>query len=500
MISVASFLSKHSRIFGRAVAALALTGALVPAGVARAQAPAAPQPPIGPVDARPLSLDDALHLAYRNNRDLKQARARVDQAHAAVQQAWSALLPTAAAQGKYTHNYKRVTLDLSQQLQANIDLANLIKLGVTDPTAQMAINQYISGVQAAITQGQQNPIVIQPSEQLDFALNATVPLAVPWAYPALQAAKSNEGASAASQAVTESQVLFATAQAYFACAGSDELVEARRHAVVVAKGALDNAKARLEAGVVNRVEVTRAELQLVRAQQALLETQDSDASAYRALGTLLDINGPVRVLPEPEPPPEPETVAQRTELALKLRPEFQLYQLSIKGNRETALSNALRWLPTVSAFGTLRAFNYAGFSGDNYLWAVGLQADWVLYDGGVRDAQRHLAAAQRRENEAKLDLLRDQVGDDIYNAQRQLVTKRRALDTAKRSVQLSKETLDLVQVQHDAGTATQLDLLQAQDNLVSAEVALAQARFDLSLGALQLERLTGTFPGNLKLQ
>ena len=52
-----------------------------------------------------------------------------------------------------------------------------------------------------------------------------------------------------------------------------------------------------------------------------------------------------------------------------------------------------------------------------------------------------------------------------------------------------------MQVQHDAGTATQLDLLQAQDNLVAAEVALAQARFDLSLGGLTLERLSGSLPG-----
>ena len=92
---------------------------------------------------------------------------------------------------------------------------------------------------------------------------------MPSAYPALSAAKSNESAGRANIAVTDAQVLFSTAQAYYACAGADELVDARRHAVVVAQKALDNAQARLEAGVVNRVEVTRAELQLVRAQQAL---------------------------------------------------------------------------------------------------------------------------------------------------------------------------------------------------------------------------------------
>ncbi len=80
-----------------------------------------------------------------------------------------------------------------------------------------------------------------------------------------------------------------------------------------------------------------------------------------------------------------------------------------------------------------------GFSGDNYSWAVGLQLDWTLYDGGVRDAQRQLAAAQRDENEAKLDLLRDQVRDDVYNAERRARRRGAARwTTARRSLQLSQ--------------------------------------------------------------
>jgi outer membrane protein TolC len=246
--------------------------------------------------------------------------------------------------------------------------------------------------------------------------------------------------------------------------------------------------------------VTRAELQLVRAQQALVEAQDTQAQSYRALGTIMNMHEPVRVIATEPAPPDEGPVETLTAQALQLRPEFRALDKTLEGNRLTVMSNWLRWAPTVSAFGNLRAFNYGGFAGDNYSWAVGLQLDWTLYDGGIRDANRRLAAAQRWENEAKLDLLKDQVRDDVANAERTLATKRRALETARRSLQLSKETLDLVQVQHDAGTATQLDLLQAQDNLVTAEVALAQARFDLALGGLSLERLAGTFPANLKLK
>lgn len=446
------FLSKYSRIFGLA---LLLGGAAAPAP-ARAQATA---------EVRTLTLDDALALAHRNNRDLAQARARVAQAHAAVTMAWTALLPTVAAQGKYTHNYKEVTVPFP--------IFN---------AAGMA-----TGIENA---------VLQKGEQLDVGLNAAVPLIVPSAYAALSAAKSSEEAGRANLAVSDAQVLYSTAQAYYACAGSDELVDARRHAVVVAQKGLDNARARLEAGVVNRVEVTRAELQLVRAQQALVEAEDTAVQSYRALGTIMNMHAPVRVVGAENPQPFVDEPAETlTAEALRLRPEFMALEKTIQSNRLTVTSNWLRWAPTVSAFGNVRAFNYTGFAGDNYSWAVGLQLDWTIYDGGIRDSNRQLAAAQRWENEAKLDLLRDQVRDDVANADRQLATKRRALETARRSVQLSKETLDLVQVQHDAGTATQLDLLQAQDNLVAAEVALAQARFDLSLGGLSLERLAGTFPG-----
>lgn len=476
-MTAGSFLSKSSRI-------LLAAAALLAAGPARAQ--------------RTLALDEALAIARRNNRDLKAAQARVDQSSALVLQAWSALLPTATAQGKYTHNYKEVTLDLSAQNQGFVGLAEAIKMGFSGNQPLIdALNNYERQLAAAAAGP---PIVIQKGEQLDFALNVLVPILVPFAYPALQAAKKNEASGRANLSVSEATVLFATAQAYYACAGADELGEARRHAVVVAKKALDNAKARLEAGVVNRVEVTRAELQLVRAEQALLESQDAQASAYRALATVMNMREPVRVVPAEEPPRLEQPVATLAEHALSLRPEFAALERTVDGNRLTASSNAWRWAPTVSAFGNLRAFNYAGFSGDKYAWAVGLQLDWTLYDGGIRDAQRKLARAQRLENEAKLDLLRDQVRDDVYNADRQLATRRRALDTARRSVQLSKETLELVQVQHDAGTATQLDLLQAQDALVAAEVALAQARFDLALGALSLERLSGTFPSNRSLK
>jgi outer membrane protein TolC len=89
--------------------------------------------------------------------------------------------------------------------------------------------------------------------------------------------------------------------------------------------------------------------------------------------------------------------------------------------------------------------------------------------------------------------VRSTVADDVRQARRAIDTKRSALQAAQLAVALSEETLALVRVQYEAGTALQIDLLAAQDNLIGAEVGLAQARFDLALADLTLERNAGTF-------
>src|SRR5207237_4788150 len=102
------FLSKGSRILCATALLLTFGGG----GIARAQ--------------RTLTLEEALSIARRNNRDLAQAKARVEQAHAGVLQAWAPLLPTVAAQGKYTHNYKEVSIDFGTQLFNTLKQIGLI--------------------------------------------------------------------------------------------------------------------------------------------------------------------------------------------------------------------------------------------------------------------------------------------------------------------------------------------------------------------------------------
>jgi outer membrane protein TolC len=423
------------------IAGLFFVAALLLPTLAKAQNPA----------SRTLSLEEALKLARKNNRNLAVERTKLQQAQLGIEQAWAAFFPTVAAQGRYTHNYKKFELGFA-------------------------------GV----------PLLVQPSNQFDFSINATQPLIAPAAYPALDAVKAGVRAAEAGFEVTETGVLMSVAHTFYMAAIADEMVAARQSNVEVAQATLANAEARFSAGAVTKVDVGRAELAVVRAQQMQRESITGRSRTYRALATLIQLSEPFVVKLTPEAPQQHDE--RELDLALSLRPEFRVIEATLQSSDEQARARKWMWLPTLSAFGNARKFNYDNFARDRHSWAIGAQLEWLIYDGGTRDYQRHLAGAQIAEAHARADVLRESVRDDLADGRQQLETKLQGVQAAERSVALAKETLEIVRVQYEAGNITQVDLLAAQDALVSAQEALAQSHFDAAAADLSLRRAAGTFP------
>jgi outer membrane protein TolC len=454
--------------------ATACTLAKAPA-LARAQTPgAAPGPAVAAAPPRELTLDEALAMAKRANRSLVAERARLAGARTNIEQAWAALFPTVTAQGKYTRNYKEADLDFGKLLNGIL---------TADGVAIMPAMPGAGGSELNVTILKQN--------QLDASLNATMPLIAPAAYPALEAVKTGYSSSEANYDASEASLLFNVAQTFYAAAAADEVLVTRRSSIDVDRATLDNAKTRFAAGTVTKVDVDRAELALVRSEQAELEARYGQSQAYRALATLIEASAPFKVRA-----PESSLAAVNEDLdtALHLRPELRALTFSERSADAQRRAYGWRWAPTLSAFGNAHVGNYIGFTGDYYSWAAGVQLDWTLFDGGTRDAQRHLAAAQAAEAEARAEALSESIRDDLINGRSFLDTKRQAVQAATRAVSLAQETLDLVRSQYEAGTVTQVDLLQAQDNLVAAQEALAQSHFDVAVADLTLRRSAGTFP------
>ena len=417
-------------------------------------------------DLPELTFEQAIALARKNNRTIKVDRANLAAAQTQTETAWSALLPTLAAQGKYTHNYAQFEFPFTMM--------------TTDAAGNTVTTM--------------KKLLIQPKEQLDGVINATTPVIAPAAWAGLKSVDANVRSAEANFAAQEATLLVQVGESFLAAAGTDELVEARHSSVTVARATLKDAEVRLAAGSVTKVDVDRAQFTVVRTEQQEREALTQREQAYRTLGTLLQSKGRFKVSTSfpTAPMPDPNDV----QLALKLRPEFRALEEQAKASEQEANARAWQWAPTISAFGNARKFNYDNFGFNRYSWAVGGQLDWLLFDGGNRDALRHQANAQAAAAREQAAVFADRVRDDLANTSSDLRTKQQGVQAAQQAVALSTESLELIRTQYTAGTATQLDLLQAQDALITAEVSLAQSRFDLQLSDLNAQRIAGTFPAH----
>lgn len=419
----------------------------------QAAVPAAPEPP--PVGTAQLTLGDALERARKNNRDLQAARERLRESHVDVARAFSALLPRISAQARYTYNYPEISAT------------------------------YADSATSTTT------VTLTPQHQIEGALAATVPLLQPAAYPTLDSARLAYKGQQQQLAVTEAQLLQSVAASFFAAAGAEGLERIRVHALEVSQETVLMSRQRLRQGVTNRLDVTRAELSVLKARQLLREAKDTRSAAYRVLANLVQLPGPFQVVAPPEPAAEPRGADALVAQALHDRPELRVIQTTVQAAETEAKAHRWRWAPTLSAVGSLRLTNATGFTNQQVYAAGGAQLDWQIFDGLERDALRSGAQARAAGARLRLLQLRDTITADVRTAHEQLLSRQDGMEVARQTLRLAQEAAALVRLQHTAGTATQLELLMAQDQVVAAEVGVEQARFDLGLQSATLRHLLG---------
>ena len=148
------------------------------------------------------------------------------------------------------------------------------------------------------------------------------------------------------------------------------MLVARNSNIEVAKATLENAKTRLTAGTVTKVDVDRAELALVRASRWPCEASHSRDQTYALAHTLVQPRSR-----SASAPPNRHRRSRRSSDAdhLQLRPDFG-QSSSRQRRRQEPKTEASKWSPSVSAFGNARKFNYQNFAFDHYSWAVGLSS------------------------------------------------------------------------------------------------------------------------------
>ncbi len=442
-----------------------LTAAALALALAQVPQQGAPPAQAGGAPATVITLDEALRLAKERNLDLQVLRARLDQADEISWKAWARYLPQVTATGAWQWQ-KEVTLPLPA-------------VNPNPPPDLVTV-----------------PVTVQAPEVLQGQIEVTQMLFSPALIFGIRAAMRSEEVASLSLGDGRRALLFGVASAYYAAASLKQAIGVSERLLEIAQRQEKDARVRFQAGTVAKVALLRAEIDRARAEQDLKRARNTFESARLALGTLLDRAPDFDVVEPPSPPlpetPDPEALVRD---ALGNRLDVKAARAQISAARATRNAAVGRYFPNVAAFGRQQRQDQAGFTGATN-WAAGLQLQWQILDGGLRESDLREGNARIREADAAARSVEAKARQEVLQALLDLDSARANAAKAREQRDLAAENLRLVDVSYRAGAATAVELADATAALRTAEAGVTAEGLGAQLAALRVLQVTGEFePG-----
>jgi outer membrane protein TolC len=445
--------SQRRRLSDKTTSGLLLIVVLLAWGSARAE--------------RLVTLDQAYALALKNHPTMALLRERVRQAEAARYRAWSALKPVATFSGTFTHYDQEIALEFPEI--------------TVDPTT------------GALSFGDSESIVIQEQNQFGFNAVARLPLFVGPAYPGIGVARKQVELARKTQMRSRQDFLLQVARGYYVVVKQKEVVRALQNKVTVNEKHLAAARARFQVGQSPRATVLRADLVNTQDQQQLRVQKNLLLAARKQLAILLGTAEAVAVKRPAEPPSSEGAGKEALEAALARRYDVQASALGVKLAQQG--KEAIWWgfLPNLDLTWLYRWSETAGFAEERGSWNLMFTLNVPIYDGGIRYANLQESQAKVREAALQKRLLEQRVESEIVELRAQVDSANAGVISAGKAMELARTTSEDMEASFEAGVATQLDVLDANQRVLEAELQLTQSLFDRDLARLSLRHSLGQY-------
>lgn len=405
----------------------------------------------------PLSIQDAIRRAWRDQAGLQAGEALVNRARAESEAMKALRLPTLTTSAGIQRTDEPMMVFGTRLNQARISQADFMPDRLNHPDALTAFG---------------------------MSLNLNQPI---YAGGRIQAAGRAGEAMAQSEASLQAhrrqQVAMGVVQAYFG-------TQAARQGLAYAEDTLRQAQeterfvqARVDQGLMLRSEALRASAFRAQAEAAQAEARQRMASAQSGLALLMgtsaqdaDLNSSIEGPLEGAPPAQP-------------RGDLQAAQFQVQAAHEGVKASRGSLLPEVglsAAWGTAR---YTWNSGGTWT-NLGIGAKWTIFSGPER---RRLEVARASERAAALNLRwqEQQASREAEEARRAVETAQVRLRSAREAVTASESVRSLRQARHREGLLPLVEVLDAESGLSGARTLLLASQLDLRISQAQLALALG---------
>ena len=264
---------------------------------------------------------------------------------------------------------------------------------------------------------------------------------------------------------------------------------------------LENAKAKLNAGIGTKFEVLEAEAQLSRDKQSLNEKKIENEINKISLKEILNINGDFKISKEQNligfwNHGLNKNINQGLDKNLSLK--NILLQKSIKKNQANSFLSLNK--PNVYISNTFSSAFSKGSSltpdinseqtGSNYTNTISLNFAWSIFDGGQNKNSYRSKLADAEAEKYAFKNLKNVLRTKISKAYLNLKLNQEKIISSLKEIDSSKESVRLSRLRYDVGISTLKDVLVRQSELSNAKSKNINALYNYNLILDELERLT----------
>ena len=295
-------------------------------------------------------------------------------------------------------------------------------------------------------------------------------------------------------------VTLAVAASYLLVIAAESQVEAATAELKTAEALQQLAQDREAAGLNPNIDTLRAQVELQVRRQNLIEANNNLAKQRITLLRVLGL--PVhqqlklvsRVPYRPLPSVSEEQAVQR---ALAARPDYLAADQQVKAAELQKRAAEAERLPSLGISGDYGAL---GTHPDNAFstWTVNAGVRIPIFQGGKIEADIHQAEAVLAQRKAQRDDLKGRIEQDVADAILDVTAAGEQVEVARATLDYAQQTLTQSQDRFSAGVTNNIEVIQAQEALATANQQYIGSLYSHNIAKVLLARAVGAAEQTLR--
>lgn len=288
-------------------------------------------------------------------------------------------------------------------------------------------------------------------------------------------------------------VVLVAANAYLEVLAADARAQSARAQLQTSDALLRQAQDLRQSGIIAGIDVVRAEVRLNSDRQRVTASQNDFEKARLQLARVigLPIGQAFAISAQlPNVPVPDTTLEQALAQAYKSRPDYLAAQERVKAAEATRAAAASELLPTVRVNADYGALGLTA-SDTVATYSLSGSVNVPIFQGGRTQGRIAEAEADLRQRRAEAEDMRSQIYYDVRSALLDLQATGEQLQVATRSRELANQELTQARDRFAAGVANNIEVVQAQQSVTSAEEEYINALLGYDVTKAVLARSLG---------